>query len=258
MNIFITGGTTGIGLELAKSYLKDGHRVAICGRHREKLEKNYLEDNKNLSFYELDVTERENVKKCVDDFAAGGGIDLMVANAGIPMGRKSAEIDFDKINLVLDINLAGVIHSFEAALKHMKQQKSGQLVGISSVAGYNGMPGTAIYSATKGAVMLFCESLAIDLRSEGIAVTYISPGFIRSPLSVLNKHPMPFIMEAGAGVRKIKKAIKSKKVGYAFPLPMYLIVKFFRALPRGLYVWIMQSPTFNFAKREKKALSGDG
>ena len=244
MNVFITGGTTGIGLELARQYLADGHRVAVCGRDLSKLPEGLGE---KLKGYEVSVTDREKLQAAIADFGEKG-LDLIIANAGRSVGTKEKMSDWSKAYDVIDTNVYGVMYTFEAALKIMTSQKSGHLVAISSVAGFVGLAGAASYSASKSAVTTFCESISLDYKADNINVTCICPGFIDTPLTRVNEHPMPFLMSASRGASLIREAIRKKKLRYIFPWQMNLLMLFLRILPRNIYYFLMSNKSINFTK----------
>lgn len=246
--VFITGGTTGIGMELAKIYLSQGWKVGVCGRDPVKFEENFSTQRDNLSFYQVDVSDREALKNAILEFSSPIGLDLLIANAGIGFRRKTKVPDFEWSYKMVHVNLLGVMYSFEAALNVMIPRGKGQLVAISSIAGYNGLPGVSAYSATKSAVLKYCESLHIDLRQFGIHVTSICPGFVETPLTATNRHSMPFLMKAPKAARLIVKAIKKKKMVYAFPFFFSTLVRLLGILPRTWYRFVISRRAFNYSK----------
>lgn len=246
--VFITGGTTGIGMELAKLYLAHGWKVGVCGRDRQKFEENFTVDRDNLSFYGVDVSDRIKLKDAITDFSKSIGLDLMIANAGIGYKFKTKIPDFEYSYKIININLLGVMYSFEAALDVMIPRGKGQLVAISSVAGYNGLPGVSAYSASKAAVQKLAESLHLDLKQFNIAVTTICPGFIETPLTAQNHHSMPFIMTAQKAALKIARAIEKKKMIYAFPFIFAAFVRLISILPRTWYRFIITRKALNYSK----------
>lgn len=241
-HIFITGGTTGIGFTLAERYLERGDRVGICGRNLNKLPAGVLEKYPNLKAYEADVTDHKKLKEVITEFSQNG-LDVMVANAGIAVSVKESWPDFELARKVIDTNVTGVLNTFEFALEAFKQknQGKGHLVAIASVAGRQGLPGAASYSASKAAVLKLCESFSIDLKAKGVDVTAIGPGFIDTPLTKSNKHPMPFLMSSERASRLIIKAIDYKKELYYFPWRMNLLTWISEHAPRFLYRWLMRS-----------------
>lgn len=246
MKIFITGGTSGIGLELTKIYLTQGHHLAICGRDINKVPQE-IQALPKLKIYQLDVTEREKLLAAIEDFGKSG-LDLIIANAGISVGNKTSLPNFEASRKVLNINIFGVLNAFEGALKIMVPQKQGHLVAISSVAGFVGLPGASSYSASKAAVTKICESYSIDLKKHGINVSNICPGFIDTPLTQKNIHKMPWLIDAQEGAQKIVKAISHKKVLYIFPWQMFLVITFLEKIPRWAYRWLMAAGPFNYSK----------
>lgn len=149
---------------------------------------------------------------------------------------------------MVHVNLLGVMYAFEAALDVMIPQGKGQLVATSSIAGYNGLPGVSAYSATKAAVQKYCESLHLDLRQFNIHVTTICPGFVDTPLTQGNHHPMPFLIKAPKAAELIAKAIDKKKMIYAFPFFFSTIVRILGMLPRTWYRAFMSVKAVNYSK----------
>lgn len=246
--VFITGGTTGIGMELAKLYLQKGWKVGVCGRDKQKFIENFEIEKDSVSFYQVDVANREELKAAIADFSKTIGLDLLIANAGIGYKFKTKVPDFEWSYKMVHVNLLGVMYAFEAALDVMIPRGQGQLVAISSIAGYNGLPGVSAYSATKAAVLRLCESLHLDLRQFNISVTAICPGFVETPLTSTNQHPMPFLMKAPKAAQLIARAIEKKKMVYAFPFFFATIVRILGILPRTWYRLFMSIKAVNYSK----------
>lgn len=246
--VFITGGTTGMGLELAKLYLSKGWKVGVCGRDRQKFEENFTAHRDNVSYYPVDVSHREELKAAIADFSKSIGLDLMIANAGIGYKVKTRVPDFEYSYKMVHVNLLGVMYSFEAALDVMIPRGKGQLVAISSIAGYNGLPGVSAYSATKAAVLKYCESLHLDMRQFNIGVTAICPGFVETPLTSTNRHFMPFLMKAPKAAQLIARAIEKSKMIYAFPFLFASIVRLISILPRTWYRFLITRKSFDYSR----------
>lgn len=245
MKVFITGGTSGLGLELAKRYLEDGHKVGVCGRDLSKLPAE-IKDNTNLFSYKVDVINREEVASAIQEFAQGE-LDMIIANAGRSVGKKTPKPNFEASRDVLNTNIFGVINTFEPALEIMFKQGHGHLVAIASVAGMVGLPGAAPYSASKAAVIKLCESYSLDLKQFGIDVTAIAPGFVDTPLTRKNNHPMPFLMTSEKASRLMKKAIERKKAFFIYPWQMKLVMETLSRLPRSWYRWLMGMKSINYS-----------
>jgi short-subunit dehydrogenase len=246
--VFITGGTSGIGLEFAKQYLALGYKVGICGRDEQKFKQAFPVKPLHLHFYCLDVTDKMSLQRAIKEFSTPIGLHLLIANAGIAYAIKSKIPDFAYTEKMIDINIKGVLYAFEAALEIMIPQGRGHLVGLSSLAGFNGFPGTSGYSASKAAVMKLCETLSLDLKEFNIDVTCLCPGFIDTPLTRKNHHPMPMIMGAEKATRKMINAIKQKKYRYSFPFRFFTVVYLLSIMPRFLYHYLLSKKGLNYAK----------
>lgn len=248
MKIFITGGTSGLGFELASLYQKEGHRIAVAGINSKKFS---FKENHSISprtfprkfplvqIYEADVTQENEIKKAIHHFAKGD-IDLVVACAGIGMGHTKRIPDFEHSKKVIEVNFIGVINTFSAATEIMSKNKKGHLVAISSAAAFAGYPQSGAYSGAKSGLNTFCESLSLDLAKEGMIVSTICPGFIETPLSDQNASPMPWMMKADKAALIIKKAIDKKKIFYVFPWQMKLMSFFMSRIPRCLFRFMMK------------------
>lgn len=246
--VFITGGTTGIGMELAKLYAGRGWKVGVCGRDQHKFDESFQLGKENVTFYKVDVANREELKAAIGDFSKSIGLDLLIANAGIGYKFKTKVPDFEWSYKMVHVNFLGVMYAFEAALDTMIPRGKGQLVAISSIAGYNGLPGVSAYSATKAAVQKYCESLNLDLKQFNIDVTTICPGFVETPLTSNNQHSMPFIMKASRAAELIARAIEKKKMIYAFPFFFSTLVRILGMLPRTWYRAFMKMKAVNYSK----------
>jgi len=239
MNVFITGGTGGIGAALARHYLAHGHRVGVCGGSEEDFLRAFPEKPESLEFYTLDVTSREECKSVIKTFAEGQ-LDVLIAAAGVNDGSpvKGRPLDFDRSNLILDVNLRGVLNSIEGALPHMQKNQSGAVALLSSAAGLNGYGQTPAYCSSKAAVNMLCESLSLRYADQNISFSAIMPGYIDTPLARAT-HPdldkMPFLMKSDKAAELIVRAIEKKKMHYIFPWQISLISRILRSMPRPLF-----------------------
>lgn len=247
MNIFITGGTSGLGLALGHAYKKDSHHVALCGRDLDKLSE---QERSDFYCYQADVTDRETLHQAMRSFEKEvGDIDMVIASAGRSVGKKTRDQNFELSREVININVIGLMNTFEGALLSMLQRGRGHLVAISSVAGFVGLPGAAAYSASKAAVSTYCESLTLDLKDRGIDVSVMCPGFVDTPLTQKNNHSMPFLMPADQAAFLMKQAIDKKTAIYIFPWQMKLIIQFMHSIPRSCYRFLMRLKWFNYSQK---------
>lgn len=245
-SIFITGGSSGIGLATAKKFKNAGWNVAIAARSSGTLAD--LGSRFGFETYTLDVTDKTACKRALNDFYQKYGLDIVFANAGKSYANKNRIPDWNVAREIIDINLIGVINIFEPATEIFIKQKSGHLAATASVAGLNGLPGVSAYSAAKSAVIKLCESFAIDLKQEGISTSCVCPGFVDTPLTQVNPHPMPFMISAAEAGEKIYEGLMKKKHIIYFPFIFAFFVRLLSVLPRPVYAFIMGIKLFNYSK----------
>jgi len=236
--VLITGASSGIGEGLAHRFAHEGHSLVLLARREDVLSK-LAEKLKTKGVRAIsipcDVTQKPQVvaavKRAKEEL---GQIDIAIANAGIGLPSPSISFESTPYEKVFQTNLFGAIHLIEAVLPDMLTQKSGQLVGIGSLAAYLGLPGAGAYCASKAALWHMFQSLRIDLKPKGITVTIIHPGYIKTPLTDRNDFPMPFLMPLDKGIEKIYMAIEKQKREYAFPWQLAIPAHLSRLCPRWL------------------------
>ena len=156
MKIFIVGGSSGIGLSLAKRYASLGNEVAICGTNEEKLKK-IEQSNNNIKIYKVDVRSKEELKSAIDDFSKGN-LDLIINSAGIYTNNRTTKLTDKEAYAMIDINLTGVLNTFEAVRDMMFKNNRGHIAIVSSVAGLLDYPKASVYARTKMTIMGVCET----------------------------------------------------------------------------------------------------
>lgn len=159
---------------------------------------------------------------------------MVILNAGISIGHSEELTKFSDFKKLYDVNVLSSHAILEILLPKFKEQKSGKIVFISSLASLISMPTSKGYSSTKRAVNAYAEGLRYKYNRYGIKVINILPGFIVSEMTDKNDFNMPFILETKEGVRRIRKAIEKNKRIYAFPLRFFLIIQMLNILPRFL------------------------
>ena len=238
--VFLTGASSGIGEALALEMAKRGAILGLLAR-REELLKTLAEKCEaaggTARVFACDVVDAEAVQKAADELRAEfGRIDILIANAGIGGKEKETQnLQPEFVKKVIDINLMGAVNAVYAVLPQMLERESGQLVAISSLAGFRGLPKSAAYSASKGAMTNLFESIRLDVRHKGVAVTIIQPGFIKTPLTSGRKSKMPFLMELEDAVPLFLKAIEKRKKFAAFPWQLATFVRLGIIFPAWLY-----------------------
>ena len=184
--VVITGASSGLGEAAAKHLSALGATVVLGARRAERIEKLARKINANggkaLAFA-VDVTQREQVKKLVDE-AVGqfGRVDVILNNAGIMPLSPMDSLQVDEWDMMIDVNIKGVLNGIAAVLPYMKEQKSGQIINTSSVAGHKVFGGSAVYSATKFAVRALTEGLRMEVKPYNIRTTIVCPGAVKTEL----------------------------------------------------------------------------
>ena len=235
----ITGASSGIGEGLALELARRGAAVGLVARRAERLnelvKKIETGGGKALAL-DADVNNVEELQKQADCLrSAFGPVDVLIANAGIGTISPALDLRTEDVAAVFEVNVLGAVNSVAAVLPEMISRRQGQLVAISSLSAYRGLPKSAAYCASKAAVSSFFESLRIDLRDSGVAVTIIHPGFIKTPLTSGRAAKMPYLMELDTAVEKIIRAIEKRKKSYAFPWQLASIVRLSMVMPIFMY-----------------------
>jgi short-subunit dehydrogenase len=183
---FITGASSGLGLELAKQLAGDGWTLGLFDRNLERLtavEAQFAEAGVQLVAYPGDVTQADELTVAVNSFAAThDGLDVMINNAGVAAGGSMMEVSLEDWRWIIDINVMGVVHGSRAAIPHLQRNGSGLLINIASAAAFASVPGMISYNATKAAVVSISETLVNELRPVGTQVSVVMPTFFRSSL----------------------------------------------------------------------------
>ncbi|HEY8024819.1 MAG TPA: SDR family oxidoreductase [Burkholderiaceae bacterium] len=237
--IFITGASSGIGAALARRYAEQGASLGLVARRGDVLEalRAGLPHPERHRLYAVDVNDHAALAKAAADFiAAHSGIDVVVASAGVSHGTLTEHAaDLPVFEQIMATNLLATVATFSPFIARMKTQGAGRLVGIASVAGIRGLPGAGAYSASKAATISYCESLRVELRSSGIKVVTVVPGYIDTPMTERNAYPMPFLMPAQKFARAAVAAIASGTSYRVIPWQMGLVAKILRLLPNAVY-----------------------
>ena len=221
--VAITGGTEGIGKALVEEFLSRGAKVATCSRTIEKLQQLELVcTGKSLLAIVADVSKEEDCKNFIDKtIQEFGKIDILINNAGISMRALFKDTELSTLKKLMDINFWGTVSCTKFALDTILKNK-GTIVGVSSVAGYRGLPGRSGYSASKFAVNGWLEALRTELLETGVNVMWVCPGFTKSNIRnvALNKDAKPQgesplneskLMTAEECAQHIIKAIAKRK-----------------------------------------------
>ncbi|MFW0715458.1 SDR family NAD(P)-dependent oxidoreductase [Pedobacter sp. N23S346] len=193
---FITGASKGLGLSLVNQLLKAGQYVAATSRNINELTSAVNSNSEKFLPLTVNLSDELSVEQAINaTITQFGRIDVVINNAGYGIGGSIEELTDEETRNSFDVNVFGTLNVIRKAIPHLRAQKSGHIINISSIAGINGATGWAVYSATKAAVIAFSEVLAEDVKEFGIKVTVVAPGafrtsFLKAESLVLAKNPI--------------------------------------------------------------------
>jgi len=235
-SIVITGASSGIGEALAVAYAGPGVTLALTGRDAARLNgvaERCRGAGATVTAGTVDSAERDAMAAWLSAVDARTSVDLVVANAGISAGTGGGVETEEQARRILSVNLDGVLNTIHPLLPAMRARRRGQIALMASQAGFRGLPGAPAYCASKAAVRVYGEALRGDLAGEGIGVSVICPGFVKSRMTAVNRFPMPFLVETDAAARMIKRGLAHNAARIGFPWPMVAAVWLLALLPPG-------------------------
>ncbi|MBZ4394451.1 SDR family NAD(P)-dependent oxidoreductase [Myxococcus sp. MISCRS1] len=235
----VTGASSGLGRGLALWLARRGLRVFAAGRRVPQLQALAAEAQAagaTVEPVELDVSRAEPLMEKLRELDSEcGGLDLVIANAGVGGVTHGKRLEWDKVRSIIDTNVTGAVATLTAVLPSMVERRRGHVVGISSLAAHRGLAGHAAYSASKAFLATFMESLRVDLAGTGVCVTCIFPGFVKSEMTAANHFPMPFLMETDAAVELMGSAILRGETEVSFPWQLAIPSRLAKVLPNPLF-----------------------
>lgn len=237
--VWITGGGSGIGKALAIALSTLGWHVIISGRTASKLQ--LLSENyPTIDYLTLDVTDKIANQSVFDNILEQWGCpSLVILNAGAYTPMPADNFDLDLIYKLNSVNYLGVINGLASVLPSMRTQQTGQILLMSSVAGYRGLPDAAPYGATKAALINFAEALHMPLKKEGVLLRVVNPGFVATELTEQNDFKMPAQISAEKAAQNIIDALDNNNFEITFPKRFTYILKLFRCLPYSWYFFLV-------------------
>ncbi len=249
--VFITGASSGLGQALAVRYYQAGFKLALVARRTEAVDtwaKSQNWSHERYKIYSADVAQVDSIVAAGQACLVQQGLPhVVIACAGMSVGVDTAErADLDVMAQTFATNNIGTAATFHPFLSAMKSRKSGTLVGIGSVNGIRGFAGHGANCPSKAATIVYCESLRLELKSSGVRVVTICPGYIATPLTQQNQMSMPFLMQPEAFADQAFKTIEAGASYRVIPWQMGVVAKLLRLLPN----WVFDRA---FAGRARKA-----
>ena len=245
--VWLTGASSGIGEALVAPLVRRGARVAMTARRTDLLNAIAAQHaGASVLVVPADVTDRAAVAAAATQVeSTWGGIDLAIFNAGGSVGPPPLETHdpqfvASEYTATMGLNYFSVVYGIDAVLPGMLERGSGRIAAVASLGGYRPSMVALPYTTSKAAVIHLIEGLRIQVASRGIAVTVVSPGFVRTPLTARNSFKMPFLVEVDDAAERIVRGLEGGKDEIVFPAPLAWAIKLLGLLPNRLYAHIMR------------------
>jgi short-subunit dehydrogenase len=246
MRVFVTGASSGLGEGLARHYAQPGATIGLCARRASVLSDvaEAIESAGARAIVKVaDVADTAAMEKAAVDFAGeAGGVDLVVANAGIGIPHRTLQGQSEPIARLMQINVIGVTNTIVPFVPIMLRQGTGTLVAMASVAGLRGLPGRAAYSASKAAVITFMDALRLELQGTAVHAMTLCPGFVHTPLTATLPGKLPFVISRDEAVAQMTRAIAARKKTFIFPWQVRLLGQILRLAPEALVRMVAPPP----------------
>ncbi len=240
--VVITGASSGIGEATAIAFAQRGARVVLVARRIDRLEslaERIERAGGRALAWKGDVTDTAQLEKLpgLVKELTGRPVDVLINNAGIPGGGEFVTLSHEQIDALVRVNLLAVLHATRAFLPGMTKRGHGHIVNVASLAGRFAPPGSAVYTATKHAVVAFSESLAYDADRTGVLVTAVNPGLVATEGFPQTNVPRRFVMAPERIGEAIVKVVR-EGIAPEYSIPRWLAaMQVFRVLTPPLYRW---------------------
>lgn len=257
--IWITGGSHGIGLELAKRLLEKNNSLIITARSQSSLRKLESDYPGRVTVLCADLSfeqSAQHLRVALEQHCQH--LDTIILNAGICEYVDVRNPDMALVDRVTQTNYLGFVRSLYAALPLLRQSSnSPHIVGISSASAYIGLPRAQAYGASKAAMRHFLQSLRVDLYSERIDVSIVYPGFVDTRLTRANDFEMPFQLTTGQAVERMIIGMEKRKNEIAFPRRLIWPLRLMSVLPAGVYTLLAQKMVRQETNEHANMTAGD-
>jgi short-subunit dehydrogenase len=226
--ILITGASSGLGAALAEQYATEGVTLYLAARNNNRLEdvasKCRAKGAEVITKSNLDVVDGSAMESFIKASDSYKNIDLVIANAGISAGTGGGGESDEQVRKIFAVNIDGVLNTIQPLVPLMSARGQGQIAIVSSLAGYRGLPSCPAYSASKAAVRSYGEAIRGSLKENGIKVSVIMPGYVKTPMTDLNEFPMPMLMQSEKAARLIQRKLQKNTARIVFSFPFCSLV----------------------------------
>jgi NAD(P)-dependent dehydrogenase (short-subunit alcohol dehydrogenase family) len=239
---WVTGASSGIGRGVALELARRGYVVVASARRAEELHVLAREANGLSGRVEpapVDVTDREAMARTVADIEARAPIALAFLNAGGSFDDAPGEFGGAGFRKTFELNVFGVVNGLNPLMNAMKTRGKGQIAINGSLAGYGGLPGSGAYGSSKAAIINLAAGAKFSADRIGVTIQIVNPGFVRTPLTAANTHPMPGIIDCDDACGRICDGFERAGFEIAFPRRLVWLLKAMTHLPYGLYFSLM-------------------
>ena len=235
--IWLTGASSGMGLEMAKQLAEQGHKLALTARSARPLLELSDRYPGQILVITADLTCRHEVRAAGERICANwGALDLVILNAGTCEYMELPHFDSELFARVMQTNVQGTANCIEAAIPLLRAGNSPQLVGVGSSVTYLPLPRAEAYGASKAAIRYLFQSLELDLAKWNIKVSLVSPGFVDTPLTAANDFPMPMQISSEKAASTILRGIARRQREIRFPTVFISLLRLLGSLPASLRV----------------------
>jgi short-subunit dehydrogenase len=255
----VTGASSGIGEATARRLARDGMRMTLAARRQDELERVAREieaGGGQALVAPTDVRDRAAIHRMVQaTLDRWGRVDVLINNAGLGYSARVVDLDPEQLRAQVSVNLVAVIECAQAVLPAMMQQKSGHIINVASIAGFIGLPGSSVYSATKSAVISFSDALRREVRTSGIQVMALCPGFVATNFSprlkkIAEGRPdaqrLPGVMQAEYVAGRIAEIIRRPRRQVIIPPGWGVLVAVAQAFP-----WLTDFVLSQYVKQDE-------
>jgi short-subunit dehydrogenase len=237
--VIITGASSGIGEAIALEYANKGYALGLIARRVDRLEALKAKLSKQgttVAIRALDVADDQQILPTLTSISEElGGVDIVIANAGITAVHRTGKGDFEVNRKIIQVNLISAMATVDAAARIFRESKTkGQIVGVSSVSAFRGIPGSAAYSGSKAGFSNYLGAVRMELKNKGISVTTVHPGFVATELAK-DMEKYPFVITPEAAAKTIVAGIEKKSANIIVPkMPWSVLSHLINVIPDSL------------------------